>query len=391
MKKTIIIILSLVVALLTGCSQDEREIVRMEADRQIYLSVDELEAAADIIVVGEFVGEDTQKAKYQYETEKVHKFLTDIYSTNEIEIKKVLKGKVDSETIKVSQSYGIEEDTGRLITFSEMTPMKKGENWIFFLKYNESNDSYWCAGDYSGRYPLPNDDLLELCNKVKEIKRPLLEVLTNEKEVSHSQADKIIEYNEEQQKAGKRESSDFLYEASDGRVYQISESKDKEIIADVYSKIDECRAELDPSVFGVYDTKVINLELYCDILDRYVLITDYDKMDTLEDVQLSIEEGTLSSTGATFILYNGSDYDIRLYPEPEKTAFHVFKDSEWVNVKDETYNMTLRVLKISPSTEWKIEAPWGNRLGELPEGKYRYVRCFTSRGKEYCVTCEFEL
>ncbi|MBO4496641.1 MAG: hypothetical protein J5739_00395, partial [Lachnospiraceae bacterium] len=79
---------------------------------------------------------------------------------------------------------------------------------------------------------------------------------------------------------------------------------------------------------------------------------DYDAMDALEGVRLSIEEGTLSSTGATFILYNGSDYDIRLYPEPEKTAFHVFKDSEWVNVKDETYNMTLRVLKISPSTEW---------------------------------------
>jgi len=60
-------------------------------------------------------------------------------------------------------------------------------------------------------------------------------------------------------------------------------------------------------------------------------------------------------------------------------------------VKDETYNMTLRVLTISPSTEWKIEAPWGNSLGELSEGKYRYVRCFTSRGKEYCVICEFEL
>lgn len=267
----IIIFLGLIMSLLIGCSKDNYEIVKMEAERSIYYFIDDLEAATDIIVIGEFIEEDTQKAKYQYETDDVHMFLTDIYSTNVIEIKKVLKGKVESDTIKVSQSYGIEEDTGRLITFSELTPMKKGESWIFFLRYNEENETYWCVGDYSGRYPVPNDELFEIRDRVKEIKKPLSRVLTGEKEISRSQAEKIIASNERIQRdiGGKDISPDYLYEASDGRLYQISESMDKEAIMNIYSKIDECRAELKPETFGVFDQSKINLELYCDILERY--------------------------------------------------------------------------------------------------------------------------
>ena len=272
MKKTrILILLGLIMSLLIGCSKDNYEIVKMEAERSIYYFIDDLEAATDIIVIGEFIEEDTQKAKYQYETDDVHMFLTHIYSTNVIEIKKVLKGKVESDTIKVSQSYGIEEDTGRLITFSELTPMKKGESWIFFLRYNEENETYWCVGDYSGRYPLPNEELLELCNKVKEIKKPLNKILTEEKELSRSQTEMIIEsYEEDQRGKGSSENSpDYLYESSDRSIYRISDDGDKKEIANVYSKIDECRAEIMPETFGVFDQNKINLELYCDILEKY--------------------------------------------------------------------------------------------------------------------------
>ena len=81
---------------------------------------------------------------------------------------RVLKGTTDEDSLKISQRYGILDEPYQLVTFSEMTAMEKGDEWIFFLYYDDSNDTYWCSGDYTGRYPLPDDSLTAVCNEVNQ-------------------------------------------------------------------------------------------------------------------------------------------------------------------------------------------------------------------------------
>ncbi len=138
----------------------DREVVRMEGDRIVYRNISELTDAAELIVIGEYAKETEQTLKYEAG------IFTDAVSENVISVKKVLKGELPDEPIKISQRYGILEDQNQLVTFSQMTPMKKGAEWIFFLYYDEIGDTYWCAGDYTGRYPVPDEKLCMLCGRL---------------------------------------------------------------------------------------------------------------------------------------------------------------------------------------------------------------------------------
>lgn len=181
----------------------DREIVRVEADRIVYRNISELTAAAELIVIGEYAEETEQALEYEYSAEFGKEILTNAVSENVISVKKVLKGELPDEPIKISQRYGILDDPNQLVTFSKMTPMEKGAEWIFFLYYDEIGGTYWCAGDYTGRYPVPNEKLRLLCER-----------LGDEPEASLVQ-------------------------------------------------------ELEASDFGVYEKGLINLELYCDILEWF--------------------------------------------------------------------------------------------------------------------------
>lgn len=144
----------------------DREIVHMEGDRIVYWNLPELTAAADLIVIGEYAEETEQALEYEYSAEFGKEILTGAVSENVIAVKRVLKGEPIDEPIKISQRYGILDDRDQLVTFSGMTPMEKGSEWIFFLYYDEKGDTYWCAGDYTGRYPVPNEKLRALCGRL---------------------------------------------------------------------------------------------------------------------------------------------------------------------------------------------------------------------------------
>lgn len=131
------------------------DIVECAVDRILYFDLESLEKASELIVIGEFVGEATQKVETMYEPNQDCEVIWNGISTNTFLVSKVIKGDVKEGTeIRISQRYLVDEEHKKFITFSSMTPMKNGEKWIYCLMpYNEYNQSYYTAGDYTGRFP----------------------------------------------------------------------------------------------------------------------------------------------------------------------------------------------------------------------------------------------
>ena len=268
MKKVFTTILSaLLIVSATGCSDKDTKsvvdnntekvsqpkIVKVEGDRIVYYDFDSLEESADLVVTGKFKNDTTQNLKYEYSSEFGKDILVNTVSSNKIEIIKVLKGEADEQTLKVSQRYGFIEESNELVTFSEMTSMEKGDEWIFFLYYDDENDTYWCSGDYSGRYPLPDSSLNTICKEINEIRNERDNFLDGKQSDNNTPTS----------------SSDYLYTAADGSEYVFTNAEDIKKMTSFDDDISLAAEKITADKFGVYDEELINIELYCDILDEY--------------------------------------------------------------------------------------------------------------------------
>lgn len=166
MKKIIVLVSMLVLFIisLTACNQSSNSSIADdfsgikvakwgEADRWVYNNLDELEMASDIIVVGTYKESTTQKIDYRY-SEAFGKDIIDlVHSYNTIEVSRVIRGDVkQGDLLRVSQGYAIIDD--EILTISDLTPMVKGDTWIFFLQGSPDDEIYWCTGDSEGRYPV---------------------------------------------------------------------------------------------------------------------------------------------------------------------------------------------------------------------------------------------
>lgn len=129
-----------------------------ETNRLFYTNLDDLEKDSEIIVIGTFTDDTKQEEIYQYNSHFQKDILATIISTNSIEVLNVIKGDVKAgDTIPVTQDYGISDN--QFIAISRLTPMLKGDTWLFFLSENKSEirkGKYSCTGDNDGRYPLEN-------------------------------------------------------------------------------------------------------------------------------------------------------------------------------------------------------------------------------------------
>ena len=170
MKKIISIISALALcATLTACNKTENDTANETAndfsgiklvrwgytDREVFDTLEELEWVSDIAVVGTFIEDSVQDLHYHYSEVYGKDIIGLVTSDNKIKITRVLKGDVEvGDCVKIRQGYAIDE--GMLITRSDLTPMIKGDSWIFFLNYTEGDDDgvYWCTGDSDGRYPV---------------------------------------------------------------------------------------------------------------------------------------------------------------------------------------------------------------------------------------------
>lgn len=262
--------------LMPGCStassidKSEPEVIRVEGDRIVYSDLKSLTAASELIVIGEYADDTEQNLKYEYSEGYKKDVLMDAVSTNTIHVKKILKGSPDKKELKISQRYGTEEERNALVTFSSMTPMKKGEEWIFFLYYDAVNDTYWCAGDYSGRYPLPEGAVLEACKKAKKIRSEYADWLNLQKDkivvpagkVGTESANKVINELLENEKAK-------LLSGDDGNVYYFEDEEELKKIEYFEKSFKSCVDETDPAWFGVYENNDINLNLYNEIINTF--------------------------------------------------------------------------------------------------------------------------
>ena len=274
--KRLIIPVIIIVMLMPGCStassidKSEPEVIRVEGDRIVYSDLKSLTAASELIVIGEYAGDTEQNLKYEYSERYKKDVLMDVVSTNTIHVKKILKGSPDKKELKISQRYGTEEERNALVTFSSMTPMKKGEEWIFFLYYDAVNDTYWCAGDYSGRYPLPEGAVLEACKKAKKVRSEYADWLNLQKDkivvpaekVGTESANKVINELLENEKAK-------LLSGDDGNVYYFEDEEELKKIEYFEKSFKSCVDETDPAWFGVYENNDINLNLYNEIINTF--------------------------------------------------------------------------------------------------------------------------
>lgn len=165
MKKYIKSILAGITSLcfLSACSTTEKvqetdysklEFVQLEQNRITFDELSALEEASAMIIVGEIIDDPLTESETGYSEYFGKEIFDNIISYNKIKVKQVISGDVEvGDEVRIAQYCGVFED--QFITFSEMTPMLKGDTWIFFLKESSLTDRlYWCTGDSDGRYPL---------------------------------------------------------------------------------------------------------------------------------------------------------------------------------------------------------------------------------------------
>ncbi|MCH5205511.1 MAG: hypothetical protein J1F09_01075 [Oscillospiraceae bacterium] len=147
---------------LTACSREPKEFEGLKfvkwgaGNRAEYYKLDDLENASVAVVVGTFVEDAEQKVQYQYNAAFSKEIVSWVNSYNTIEVSRVLKGDVEvGDNLKLTQLYAVVD--GQLITMSDLTPMVKGDTWIFFLDCEEGSDIYWVTGDSDGRYPVSSN------------------------------------------------------------------------------------------------------------------------------------------------------------------------------------------------------------------------------------------
>lgn len=121
-------------------------------DRVVFTTLDDLEDFSHIAVVGKFIGNAEQEVEYEYAPNIEKDIITGVTSTNTIEVTKVLMGDVKvGDKLSIDQRYAVVD--GELITFSDLTPMQKGDEWVFFLRKRTNSDHYICSADSDSRFP----------------------------------------------------------------------------------------------------------------------------------------------------------------------------------------------------------------------------------------------
>lgn len=122
---------------------------------KLYDSYRDLLNDCDVAVVGQFIDDPWQDIDSDDQTE-IGSFNYNSY--NRFKINKILGGSgcgtvLEGSDVIISQNYAIKG--GSFYSYSKLTPMLKGDRWVYFLKFNEKNGTYYSLNDYMGRFPDP--------------------------------------------------------------------------------------------------------------------------------------------------------------------------------------------------------------------------------------------
>ena len=140
-----------------------------------FSSYEELAEYSQLVVMGTFTnnsGQETAETDIpDFSQAMKGDFINKYQSYNTLKVENVLKsnGKVwAGDEIIITQPYSVVYDISdeyNLYSFSQLTPMVKGDKWIYFLNPNGDypeeiwgDQSYSAVNDYEGRYPVPGEE-----------------------------------------------------------------------------------------------------------------------------------------------------------------------------------------------------------------------------------------
>lgn len=136
-----------------------------------YKRYEELAEKSSLVVMGTFIDDTCQVTDDHDVPDFAHETLMSYYpkhmSFNTLKVEKVLKsdGQVwEGDEIVIAQPYVYAD--GAMYSFSQLTPMIKGDSWVYFLKQYSSDypeesygtGAYYTVNDYEGRYPVPDNE-----------------------------------------------------------------------------------------------------------------------------------------------------------------------------------------------------------------------------------------
>lgn len=144
---------------------DDLQVVEVSTDRMIYQSLNEIEESSTIIVEAKVVDTIGQEVSTYYDVDLDKNVPGSGYTKRKLEIQKVIKGDVSiGDSIILMQDYYVWTDTDdekKLITLTELKPLKNGENYLLFLSWSKKFESYYETGDFQGVYPMNKEAYLD--------------------------------------------------------------------------------------------------------------------------------------------------------------------------------------------------------------------------------------
>lgn len=134
-----------------------------QVDREAYWSFDLLVQNSDLIVVGTFVDDARQSTPLVMETDNEYglDYIADRgASYNKLKIEAVYKGDIGvGSEIVIRDGYFVNDGKLMYNDSSTLTPMIKGEKWVYFLrKQSPEYRDYYQPLFAEGRYPVPGNE-----------------------------------------------------------------------------------------------------------------------------------------------------------------------------------------------------------------------------------------
>ena len=136
--------------------------------------------------------------------------------------------------------------------------MKKNDEWIFFLYYDDVNDTYWCTGDFCGRVPFYSEEISNLMDKYLQLRGELDELLGQCISIPYDDIDRY--YNE-----GK-----IIFYNSEHTAFALDKGESEGAMK-ILNEMNSIYLHTEPDLFGVYSIESVNLDLYSEIVQYFDL------------------------------------------------------------------------------------------------------------------------
>ena len=176
----------------------------------------------------------------------------------------------------------------------------------------------------------------------------------------------------------------------------------KQLVKDIFIKINEAKEdilkanmidirnnngfEIDFNIIGMIEAELLKIE---DLYNRIICLED----NSIDKLTLTLKEGSLSDSGAVFVLENKSD---KVYTYGAEYDIEVKTDSGWEKIEDSRNKKWTQVLYVSePNKTNNIAVDFSELKTKLVSGKhYRVVKRLIEEvggNKEYYLNAEFQM